>query len=137
MKYKLLKARSIIFDNNSVIEGIVLKSNTPLSPLGDIDPKTGKIMDPQSDIYGITVSGKILVVPYFRGSTVGSYVLFALSRYRVAPKAIIVGRIDPMLVAGCVLGNIPLIELEDYEEIPSNATVLLRKTNGEVEVYVK
>ncbi len=136
LEYKSLRARPIVLDEK-VIEGIVLKSNTPISPLGDIDPKTGKIIDPQSNIRGKVVSNKILVAPYFRGSTVGSYVLFALSKYGVAPKAIIVGRVDPMLVAGCVLGNIPLVELAEYEEIPSNATVLLKKTNNEVEVHVK
>lgn len=136
LKYKLLRGRPIVF-TEEVIEGTVLKSDTPISPLGDIDPKTGKIIDKQSNIWGEVVSDKILVAPYFRGSTVGSYVLFALSKYTVSPKAIIVGRVDPMLVAGCVLGNIPLVELADYDEIPSNATVLLKKTNNEVEVHVK
>jgi len=136
LKHRLLRARPIVFDDE-VIEGVVLKSNTPISPLGDIDPKTGEIIDPQSNIRGKSVSNKILVAPYFRGSTVGSYVLFALSKYGVAPKAIIVGRVDPMLVAGCVIGNIPLVELVRYEEIPSNATVLLKKTDNGVEVHVK
>ncbi len=136
MKYKILHARPILF-NREVIEGTVLKSPTPISPLGDIDPKTGEIIDPRSTIKGQKITEKILVAPYFRGSTVGSYVLFALAKYGTAPKAIIVGRIDPMLVAGCVLGNIPLLELRTYEEIPSNVLVILKKTNDEVEVHVK
>ncbi len=133
---KILRAQPIIFDKE-IIEGKSLVSPTPISPLGDIDPRTGRIIDPQSSIRGESVKDKILVAPYFRGSTVGSYILFALSKYKVAPKAIIVGRIDPMLVAGCVLGNIPLVELEDYEKIPSNAKILLVKINDEVEVRVK
>ena len=89
------------------VEGPAVVS-TPLSPLGDIDPETGVVKAPNSPARGKRLAGRILVMRYMKGSTVGTYVLYALSRRGVAPLAIVVERPDPVLVAGCVLGNITL-----------------------------
>lgn len=83
-------------------EAIVTK---PLSPLGDIDPETGCIKE-NSKV--VNIKGKILIMERMKGSTVGSYVLYALGRRGTAPKAIVVRYADPVLIAGCVLGNITL-----------------------------
>lgn len=63
-----------------VVEGEVIVSRKPLSFLGGVDPETGTITDPESDIKGESITGKILVFPKGKGSTVGSYILYALSK---------------------------------------------------------
>ncbi len=73
---------------------------------------------------------KLLVMPGMKGSTVGAYTLFALRENNVAPKAVITVRLDPILVAGCVLANISLARLEDKKalsELRSGSRAQLRR----------
>ncbi len=78
----------------------------PISFLGDVDPETGELRDGT----GRSVAGRILVFESGRGSTVGSYVIYALAENGVAPKAMVVLRAEPIIVAGCVLAGIPLVD---------------------------
>ena len=53
----------------------------------------------------------ILLAPATRGSTVAPYVIYRLARRRLAPRAILLaGMAEPMVVAGCVLARIPLVD---------------------------
>lgn len=122
--------------NDEEVESEILYSNKPISPLGDIDPESGTIKDPESTIYGERISEKILVTPYFRGSTVGSYILFTLYKRKLAPKMIIVERIDPMLVTGCVLSNIPLYKIDSVQILKDLAGVKV-KVSRSGEIYVE
>jgi len=73
-----------------------------LSFYGDVDPNTGLLRD------GRSVAGKVVVALRPRGSTVGSYVIYALRANGLAPAPIVMSRVDPIIVAGCVLASIPL-----------------------------
>ena len=76
-----------------------------LSFYGEVDPRTGKLVD------GRSITGKVLVVGRPRGSTVGSYTIYGLRYYGREPAAIIVdSSADPILVAGAVLAGIPLFD---------------------------
>ncbi|MGC9072232.1 MAG: aconitase X swivel domain-containing protein [Acidilobus sp.] len=70
---------------------------------GDVDPRTGVLRD------GRQLGGRVLVARRPRGSTVGSYIIYALRANGVAPAAIVMSRTDPIVVAGCVLASIPLV----------------------------
>jgi len=94
-------------------EGTALVSKQLLSFFGGVDPKTGKIIDPGSDIKDQVVKNKILIFNQGKGSTVGSYVLYRMSKEGTAPAAIIVEKAEPIIVVGCVLADIPLFECED------------------------
>ena len=61
------------------------------------------------------MAGTVLAFPYGKGSTVGSYVLYALSRNSHAPAAIINAEAEPIIATGAIIGNIPMI---DRLEIP-------------------
>ena len=65
--------------------GPVLVSPEPISFLGGVDPETGKITDTTHPLYGKVIAGRVLVFPHGKGSTVGSYVLYALARNGKAP----------------------------------------------------
>ncbi len=126
--------KPLIEFNNHYIEGVTLVSMTPISPLGDINPRTSEIIDPQSPLYGVRIANKILIAPYFRGSTVGPYILFSLRKYGVAPKLIIVEQVDPMLVTGCVISNIPLYKVSSINCFRSLSDRLVRVyRNGRIE----
>ncbi len=52
--------------------GEVIMSHDPLSFLGGVDPQTGNVIDREHELYQKNISGKILVIPSGKGSTVGS-----------------------------------------------------------------
>ncbi|MEB3860702.1 MAG: DUF126 domain-containing protein [Desulfurococcales archaeon] len=85
-------------------EAVVAES---LSFYGEVDPQTGLLVD------GRSIAGRILVLGRARGSTVGSYIIYALAKNKKAPRAIIIaGRPDPILITGAILANIPLYKAD-------------------------
>ncbi|KUO84290.1 MAG: aconitase subunit 2 [Thermoproteus sp. CIS_19] len=77
----------------------------PISFLGDLDPESGVIS-------GVRISGKILAVPYVRGSTVGPYVLWHAAARGNAPVAIVARSVDLMLITASALAGVPLFQGE-------------------------
>jgi predicted aconitase with swiveling domain len=55
----------------------------------------------------------VLAFPYGKGSTVGSYVLYALTRNGHAPAAIVNAEAEPIIATGAIIGNIPMIDRPD------------------------
>jgi predicted aconitase with swiveling domain len=56
------------------------------------------------------MAGKILAFPYGKGSTVGSYVLYALSENGHAPAAIVNAEAEPIIATGAIIAKIPMID---------------------------
>ncbi|BAN90777.1 aconitase X swivel domain-containing protein [Aeropyrum camini] len=75
-----------------------------LSFYGEVDPETGATSS------GKSLAGKVAVIRRSRGSTVGSYVIYALKENGVAPLAILMEKAEPIVIAGCVLAGIPLYD---------------------------
>lgn len=112
----------IILEGRSIIEGKLfgelIISRKPLSFLGGIDMVTGKIIDPNSNLYGEQLTGKIFYLPTSIGSTVGAFVIYKLYREHLSPKAILCEKADTMLVTGCAISNIPLIDGININRLP-------------------
>jgi hypothetical protein len=69
------------------------------------------------DLEGRSVRGKVLVFPGGKGSTVGSYVIYGLRKYGAAPVAIVNVETEPIIIGGCVLARIPLVDKLDKSPI--------------------
>jgi phosphomecalonate degydratase small subunit len=95
--------------------GPILVSSEPISFLGGVDPETGTVIEKGHPLSGRSVSGAILVFPHGKGSTVGSYVLYALARNGRAPAGIVNAEAEPIIVVGAIIAGIPLI---DHPGIP-------------------
>jgi predicted aconitase with swiveling domain len=91
-------------------KGEVIITKDPLSFLGGVDPKTGVVIDPGHELHGKKISGKILVIPSGKGSTVGSYVIFQMAKNNTAPKAIISLKAEPIIATGAIMAGIPLVD---------------------------
>ena len=91
------------------IVGEALITKSKISFLGDVDSNTGEIVGSDIDIKGENVKGKILIFPEGRGSTVGSNVLYGLSRRNLAPKLIATSRAELISISGAIYGEIPMI----------------------------
>jgi predicted aconitase with swiveling domain len=90
--------------------GPLLVSPAPISFLSGVDPETGVIVEKGHPLQGESISGKVLAFPFGKGSTVGSYVLYALSRNGHAPAAIINTEAEPIIATGAIIGGIPMID---------------------------
>ena len=90
--------------------GSVLVTREPISFLGNVNPKTGIVVDPDHELYGKCISGKILVFPGGKGSTVGSYVIYQLKKRDLAPAAMINIRSEPIVAVGAIISSIPLVD---------------------------
>jgi hypothetical protein len=98
-------------------KGPLLVSPAPVSFLSGVDPASGIIVEKGHPLQGESVAGKVFAFPYGKGSTVGSYVLYALSRNGHAPAAIINTEAEPIIATGAIIGGIPMI---DRIEVPMN-----------------
>jgi len=102
------------FQGRSISRGIasgeVLLCKDAISFLGDIDPKSGICMAPKHAIEGKDITGKVLVFPQGKGSTVGSYVLLQLAKNGHAPAAMINLEAEPIIVVGAIISKIPMID---------------------------
>ena len=90
--------------------GPALVTKEPLSFLGNVDPETGKIVDPSHELFGKCLSGRVLIFPGGKGSTVGSYVIFQLKKRGLAPAAMINLKAEPIVAVGAIISGIPLVD---------------------------
>ncbi|MGB7787137.1 DUF126 domain-containing protein [Methanoregula sp.] len=90
--------------------GRLLVSPAPISFLSGVDPETGMIVEKGHPLKCSGIAGRVLAFPYGKGSTVGSYVLYALSRNGHAPAAIINTEAEAIIATGAIIGGIPMID---------------------------
>lgn len=129
-----IKCRSI---SRGVAEGRVLISHDAISFLGNVDPKTGIVVEQEHDLYGKSIKDMVLVFPHGKGSTVGSYVLYQLSKNGVAPSAMINIESEPIVAVGAIISDIPLVdrmEIDPYEVLTNDTLVKIDSQNGYVEI---
>ena len=95
--------------------GELLVSEAPLSFLSGVDPETGVIVEQGHPLRGASIAGQVLAFSYGIGSTVGSYVLYALSRNGHGPAAIVNQEAETIIAVGAIISGIPMI---DRIEVP-------------------
>jgi len=106
-------------------EGNALVSRTPLSFLGGVDGETGYIVEPNHPLKGRSIAGTILVFPTGKGSTVGSYVLYRLTKAKLAPKAILNVTCEPIVAVGALISGIPLVDQIDIDQIETGMRIVI------------
>ncbi|UCH37536.1 MAG: DUF126 domain-containing protein [Candidatus Bathyarchaeota archaeon] len=126
MEKRIIKGRGIV---QRRAHGFALVTTEPISFFGGLDAKTGHIIEKNHELEGKNITNRVFVFPYGKGSTVGSYIIYAMKKNGVAPSAIINIETEPIIAAGCVLAEIPLIDKLD--ESPFQAI----KTGDFVKVY--
>jgi phosphomecalonate degydratase small subunit len=115
--------------------GRLLVSPAPISFLSGVDPKTGIIVEKGHPLRGECISRKVLAFPYGKGSTVGSYVLYALSRNGHAPAAIINTEAEAIIATGAIIGGIPMIDRigVPMDRLKNGVSVTVDGESGEME----
>jgi len=120
--------------SKGLAEGEVLKSSSPISFLGGVDPKTGIVMDKNSSAFGKSVKDKIFVFPMGKGSTVGSYVIYQLKKNGAAPLAIINREAETIVSVGAIISDIPMVDKIEIDSIEEGKKIKINGDNGTVEI---
>jgi predicted aconitase with swiveling domain len=92
-------------------------------------------MESGHPLRGERISGKVLAFAHGKGSTVGSYILYALKMNGLAPAAIINEEAEPIVALGAIMAGIPMV---DRPKVPlgrlkSGTTVTVDGDHGEVD----
>jgi predicted aconitase with swiveling domain len=120
--------------NPGLAEAEAIVSRTPISFYGGVDPNTGNVIERGHELEGKCVKGKILVFPRGKGSTVGSYTIYALARNKTNPAAIVTAQAEAIVATGVILGDIPCVDRIQVEGIRTGD--ILRIDAGAGEVYI-
>ncbi|MBT5297262.1 MAG: DUF126 domain-containing protein [Rhodospirillaceae bacterium] len=97
-----LQAEAII---DGAAAGPVLRLAEPISFWGGVDPLSGKIIQPTHPDCGVSIAGKVLVLPGTIGSSSSSAIMLELIREGMAPAAIILSKADAILALGAVVAG--------------------------------
>jgi len=132
----IIKGRSIC-KGKAIGEALVSKNS--LSFYGGVNPNTGIIIEKGHELEGECIKDKILIFKSGKGSTVGSYVLYQLAKNKVAPKAIVNVETEPIIAAGCILADIPLIdklEIDPTSIIKTGDIVEVNGDKGYIKIHI-
>ena len=105
--------------------GPALVTKDAISFLGNVDARTGMVVDPVHELYGQCIAGKVLIFPGGKGSTVGSYVIYQLKKRGLAPVAMINIRSEPIVAVGAIISGIPLVDRVPMEILSLESGVLV------------
>ena len=123
--------------SKGVAKGEVLLTTQAITFLGGVDPASGVIVEKNHEIEGKCIAGKILVFPWGKGSTVGSYVLYQLRRNKKAPVGIINLKAEPIVATGAIISGIPMLdslERNPFEVLRNGMQIILDAERGYIDV---
>jgi predicted aconitase with swiveling domain len=129
--------------SSGVAEGEAIVSEKPFGFWQGIDPKTGLVIDQRHDLFGESITGKVFVFPYGRGSTGTPWIFIEAVRNHVAPAGIINLNSEPMIIVCALLAEefygtkIPIVdgfELDQLKEIRTGDCVEINGESGEIKI---
>jgi len=112
-----------------------LVSSEGISFYGGVDPESGKIVESGHPLHGQSIAGKVLVFPRGKGSTVGSYIMYRLSKNGRAPAAIINQECETIIAVGAIISDIPCVDKIDIKKIVSGMQIEVDADNHKVTLY--
>jgi len=117
-------------------EGDALVTREPLSFWGGYDFHTGEIIDRRHPLAGVRATGRVLALPFSKGSSTTTAVLLESVRADTAPAAILTTGVDSFfalasIVAGVMYGkSFPVIALEpaDFARLESGGRLVVERS---------
>ena len=86
-------------------QGDVLVSSEALSFWGGYDFATGRIIDVHHPLAGVSAAGRILALPYSKGSSTTTAVLLEAVRAGTAPAAILTTGVDSFFALASIVAD--------------------------------
>jgi len=124
---------------NGTADGTALVTDHPLSFWGGYDFMSGEITDRRHPLSGENAAGRILALPFSRGSSTTTAVLLESVNAGTAPAAIITTSIDPFFALASIVAeemyarHFPVIQVSprDFARLKSGDTVRIEE-NGQI-----
>ena len=118
--------------------GKALKCNEPLSFWGGYDHRNGTIIDRRHPLNGMSACGKILGLPFTRGSSTTTVVLVESVKAGTAPAAVICNRVDAFLSLAAIVADemygkrvpIVLAKPEDFDVLQTGQQIEILADGG-------
>lgn len=132
-----LQGRSI---SKGRASGEALVSHQPIGFNFGVDVSTGVITEYNHELFGKSIKDKVLLFPYGKGSTGGSYVLYQLAKNKTGPAAIINLTTEAIIAVGAIMGGIPVVdqlEKNPFEFISNGDFIIVDGTQGIVTIEKK
>jgi predicted aconitase with swiveling domain len=116
-------------------EGDALVTHEPLSFWGGFDFKTGEIIDKHHPLAGVRAAGRILAVPFSKGSSTTTAVLLEAVRAGTAPAAILTTGVDSFFALASVIAGVmydksfPVVALDaaDFDALTSGVRLAVAR----------
>ena len=116
-------------------EGEALVTHDALSFWGGYDFRTGEIIDRHHPLAGVRAAGRILAVPFSKGSSTTTAVLLEAVRAGTAPAAILTTGADSFfalasIVAGVMYGKsfpVVALEVDDFARLRSGERLVVER----------
>jgi predicted aconitase with swiveling domain len=124
--------------------GLALVSDEPLSFWGGYDWQTGEITDRRHPLSGQIAAGRVLCLPFSRGSSTTTAVLLEAIRKGTAPAAILTTGADFFFALASVVADelytqpVPLVALHarDFAQL-KNGDALILEEDGSIAIEEK
>ena len=127
----MLKGRKVY---KGVAEGEAIVTKDGISFYGGVDPETGRVVEVGHELEGQSITGKVLVFPTGKGSTVGSYTMYRMKKNNTAPVAIVNKEIDTIIAVGCIISEIPCVDKINIDDIKTGQHLIVNGNEGIVEM---
>jgi hypothetical protein len=133
-----IEARAVVRGRAS---GIALVSGEPLSFWGGYDAKTGEILDRRHPLSGEIAAGKVLAIPFTKGSSTTTQILLEAIRAGTAPAAIVSRGEDSFLALASIVADemyqkpIPILAVsrEDFARLRTGQRIEIHET-GRIQI---
>ena len=126
----IIKDFKVMVPGNVRAEAVA--SAVPLSFWGGVNVETGEIQDVHHDLCKQNMAGKVLCIPYDRGSCSGSGVILEMIRQGSNPAAILCVEAEAVLALGPIIGRkvygrsmpIRTVSMDALSQIRSGDTII-------------
>ncbi len=112
-----MNARMVFFARHAMgrkVRGTALVANDGFSARYDLDRNAGIFCRPGHKLAGQSYVGKILVMDTAKGGVASAWMLHEMRSRALAPLAFVFNSVNPILVQGAALGDMPM--LAGFEE---------------------
>ncbi|MCJ0765892.1 aconitase X swivel domain-containing protein [Variovorax terrae] len=92
------------------VSGRALVMREGFSPRYDLDRWTGVISRIGHSAEGESIRDRVLIIPTTKGGVAGGWAFLDLLNKGIAPKALVFGKLNPVMVQGAVLARMPVME---------------------------
>jgi uncharacterized protein len=106
MTTRIFRARQAM---GRTVRGLALVANDGFSARYDLDRIAGTFSRPTHKLAGESYVGKILILDTAKGGVASAWMLHEMTSRGIVPLALVLNSINPILVQGAALADLPML----------------------------